>query len=159
MRPFLPLFALILLLTACNFSAERSPSGGLDVTVSVSESDVNTAIRRALDASADPLLRDPSVDLQNGQIVVSGEHDRRDGSGRVSGTVTLTAGVANGALTLQASSLAIEGFEATDSRLTEFNQTLAAALNQLAANTRGQITILAVTVTDSEMQIRFNAQR
>jgi hypothetical protein len=159
MGTFLALFALTLLLSACNFSAERSPSGGLDVTVAVSEADVNTAIRRALDASADPLLRNPSVDLQNGQIVVSGEHDRRDGGGRVSGTVTLTAGVANGALTLQASSLAIDGFEATDARLTEFNQTLAAALNQLAANTRGQITILAVTVNDTEMQIRFNAQR
>lgn len=159
MRTLMALVGLILLLTACNFSAERSPSGGLDVTVSVSEAEVNTAIRRALDASADPLLRDPSVDLQNGQIVVSGEHDRRDGGGRVSGTVTLTAGVANGALTLQASSLAIEGFEATDARLAAFNQTLAAALNQLAANTRGQITILGVTITDSEMQIRFNAQR
>ena len=65
----------------------------------------------------------------------------------------------SGALTLQASSLAIDGFAATDARLAEFNQTLAAALNQLAANSRGQITILAVTLTDSEMQIRFNARR
>jgi hypothetical protein len=150
---------VLIVLTGCNFSAERNPGGGLDVTVAISEADVNTAVRQALDASADPLLRNPSVDLQNGRMVISGEHDRRDGGGRVSGSVTLSPGVTNGMLTLQASSLAIEGFEATDDRLVQFNERLAAGLNQLAASARGQITVQAVTVTDSELQVRFNAQR
>ena len=62
-------------LAACNrgevTDIQRDPAGGVDVTAQLSETDINDAIADAL-AVDNPLLRDPNVDLQAGQIVVSG---------------------------------------------------------------------------------------
>src|SRR3990172_5965871 len=75
-----------LALAACNrgtVEVQGNGDGTATVTVTVTEAEIDAAIADALDVS-NPLLRDPVVDLQPGQIVVSGEHDRRDGGGGVS---------------------------------------------------------------------------
>ncbi|MBL8155980.1 MAG: hypothetical protein JNM70_17510, partial [Anaerolineae bacterium] len=52
-----------------NLQVERSADGGVDVTATISEQDVNAAVADAL-AQSNPLLRNPQVDLQPGQIVI-----------------------------------------------------------------------------------------
>ena len=109
------LFVLIITLAACNqnaISIQRGQEGGLDITVRASETEVNTLITNALANTANPLVRNPSVDLQNGQLVISGEHDRRDGSGRISGDFTLVLSVVDGALDARVTAVNIEDWTA-----------------------------------------------
>lgn len=148
-------------LAACNFggvSVERNSDGTTDVIVSLTESEVNTLVRTALEQSADPLLRNPSVDLQPGQIVISGEHDRRDGGGRISGTVTLSISVVNGDVQAQITAVNIEGWDASDARIQEFNRQLAQLLGGRARQDNARATLSAITITNDALQIRITVQ-
>lgn len=150
------LIALLALpLAACdrgNVSIERN-GNGVNVTMSLTEAEVNAAVAAALAEGGNPLLRDPQVDLQAGQIVVSGTHERRDGGGPVSGTITISIGAANGALTAQVTSANIEGWDANDARIAQFNERLAQGLGRLAERSNGRVTVQSVNVTDSALDI------
>lgn len=148
-------------LAACNFggvSVERNSDGTTDVIVSLTESEVNTLIQAALEQSGNPLLRNPSVDLQPGQIVVSGEHDRSDGGGRVSGTVTMSISVVNGEVQAQVTAVNIEGWDASDARIQEFNRQLAQLLGGRARQDNARATLSGITITNDALQIRITVQ-
>lgn len=157
------LFAVLsLLLVACNrenTSVELNPEGGVDITTELNEADVNTIISDILAQSENPLLRDPEVDLQNGQIVVNGEHDRRDGGGRVSGNIVLTGSVSEGAILIQVSSVNIEGFDMGDERLTTLNQQLANAFTQRANRDNRLVNVQSLSITEDELTVTINARR
>ena len=60
------LVLVVVLLAACgraDVNVQRNPEGGVTVTVSMTEQDVNAVVGEAL-AEANPLLREPVVDLQ-----------------------------------------------------------------------------------------------
>ena len=148
---------LMLGLAACNradVSLERNANGGATITVTVSESEINTVIADAL-AVNNPLLRDPKVDLQPGKIVVTGEHDQRDGSGRVSGSLTLTLSVQNGALMAAVTDAQIEGIDLSDARIAELNSRLAERLTTRAGKENRVVKMTSVTVTDNDIQFVF----
>src|ERR1700755_3358387 len=94
--------ALILGLAACNrgnvSDVQRDANGGVDATVSLTEQEVNDAVVEALSKQGNPLLRNPKIEWQPGQMVINGEHERRDGQGTVSGSVTVTVTAQNGAI-------------------------------------------------------------
>src|SRR5690606_29424572 len=100
-----------LLLAACGAGrvsvVRERGSDVFNITVELNEDDVAQLVAEALTASANPLLRDPVVDLQNGQIAVTGTHERRDGGGQVNGRITLTASVQDEHLVLQATDINI----------------------------------------------------
>lgn len=148
-----------LLLTACNqgISIERNPAGGVDISATLNEADVNTVVTNALNASTDPVLHNVSVDLQPGRIVVNGEYDRQNGSGRASGSLTISVSAQNGALQVQVTDINAGGLTLTDSRLTTFNQQLQQRLTQRASN-NPNITVQSVNITDSNLNITINAQ-
>lgn len=154
---------LPLLLAACNRRGEttvdRNPDGGVDITTTLSEADVNDIVTQALNNMPDPLLRNPQVDLQTGQIVVNGEHDRRDGGGRVSGSITLTVGVADGAILVQATSADIEGFDMSDERLTALNQELQLGFNRRADPDNSLINVQSVSISNDALTMVINARR
>ncbi len=157
----IPFLLAAISLAACNFggvSVERNSDGTTDVIVSLTESEVNTLIQAALEQSADPLLRNPSVDLQPGQIVISGEHDRRDGGGRISGTVTMSISVVNGDVQAQITAVNIEGWDASDARIQEFNRQLAQLLGGRARQDNARATLSAITITNDALQIRITVQ-
>lgn len=154
---------LLVTLAACNrgevTDVQRNPEGGVDVTVRLTETEVNEAITDALNAAANPLLRDPSVDLQAGQIVINGQHERRDGGGTVSGSLTVTVTVEGGALLAQVTQADIEGWDASNERIAQFNQRLAENFSRRANRDNQQITVTAVNITDTELEVTFNAKR
>lgn len=154
---------IMLVLTACNRGAvsdvQVDPSGGVDATISLTEQEVNDAVVDALSKQTNPLLRNPKVDLQAGQILINGEHERRDGQGTVSGSVTVTITVENGGLLAQVSQANIEGWDATDARIAEFNQQLVASFNRRANRDNGQLTFKAITITDSNLSFTINIKR
>ncbi|MBZ0289057.1 MAG: hypothetical protein K8I30_15670, partial [Anaerolineae bacterium] len=101
-------------LAACNrgevTDVQRDPAGGVDITAQLTETDISEAIADAL-AVENPLLRDPQVDLQAGEIVINGTHDKRDGSGTVSGSMTVTLSVENGAILPHVTQINIDGIK------------------------------------------------
>lgn len=152
-----------LALTACRrgelTNIERNPEGGVTVTARLTEADVNAAVTEALAQAENPLLRNPQIDLQNGVIVVSGEHERRNGGGTVSGSINVTLTVQNGAILAQVSNLNIEGLDVADERLTTFNQRLANGFTARANRENRQITVDAVTITNDAIEITITAQQ
>lgn len=156
------LFLFPLILTACNrenANVQRNDEGGVDVSVSLTESEVNEMVTNALAQMANPLLRDPQVDLQSGQIVINGEHDRRDGGGRVSGRVVLTASVTEGTVLTQVSAVEIEGFDASDAQLAEFNQHFLDHFNRRASRPNDRVAVESVSISDSTIEVKFAATR
>ena len=159
----LMLCMLILGLAACNRAnvsdVQRDANGGLDATVSLTEQEVNDTVTEALSKQANPLLRNPKIDLQTGQLVINGEHERRDGKGTVSGSVTVTITLQNGSLLAQVTKADIEGYDASDPRIAEFNQKLADAFNRRANRDNKQITFTAITITDTNLTFTVNIKK
>lgn len=154
---------LILGLVACNrgnvSDVQRDPNGGVDATVSLTEQEVNDTVAEALARQGNPLLRNPKIDLQPGQLVINGERDRVNGQGTVSGSITVTITVQNGTILPQITKADIEGWDATDARVAEFNQRLAEAFNRRANSDNKQITFTAVTITDTNLTFTVNIKR
>lgn len=149
-------------LAACNrgevTDVQRDPAGGVDVTAQLTETDISDAIADAL-AIQNPLLRDPKVDLQPGQIVITGSHDKRDGSGRVDGSMTVTLSVQDGAILPQVTAIDIEGIKPSDEQVTTINQRIAERVTRRADKEGRQITVKSVSVTDTLVEVVFNVKR
>lgn len=159
LRLFL-LLVLVFSLAACNrdVDVQVNGDGTADISVSVTEVEVNTVVQNALSGN-NPLLRNPSVDLQNGQIVVSGEHDRRDGGGTVAGTVTLSATVSNGELQVQVTSVNIEGWDANDERIQQFNDAIAERLGGRARQNNGNASLQSVSISNDSLTFVIRVSR
>jgi hypothetical protein len=156
-RMILFILMLVFTLTACG-RAERNPDGGIDVPVNLSEQQVTDAIARVLAEGENPLLRNPQVDFQTGVIVINGEHQQRDGSGTVQGTLKANAGASDGALTITITDIQIEAYSADETQIADYNRRIAEALIRLA-NELPNVRVLSATVTDTELQLVINATR
>ena len=154
---------LILGLAACNrgnvSDVQRDPNGGVDATVSLTEQEVNDTVVEALAKQGNPLLRNPKIDLQPSQLVINGEHERLDGTGKVSGSITITITLQNGSLLPQITKAEIQGWDASDSRIAEFNQRLTDAFNRRANRDNKQITFKSITITDTNLTFTVNIKR
>jgi len=162
MRRFILLALLLMLLAACgraNINIQPAADGTALITVGIPEAEINTIIAAALANSDNPLLREPSVDLQNGQMVISGEHDRRDGSGRVAGTVTLRVAVNNGVIEAEIINVNIEGVDVSDERIANFNQRLSENLGSRALQNNERAQLDSITITDDRLEFQLRVQR
>jgi hypothetical protein len=164
MRIRILLFCVLVLgLAACNrgtvSDVQRDPNGGVDATVTLTEQEVNDAVVEALSKQGNPLLRNPKIDLQPGQLVINGEHDRRDGKGTISGSVTVTITVQDGSLLAQVTKADIEGWDANDPRIAEFNQRLADAFNRRANRDNKQLTFKSIEISDTNLTFTINVKR
>jgi hypothetical protein len=160
-RAILLLLLPILALTACRRGEVQVQiqDGAAVVTARLSEADVNAAVTEALAAAPNPLLRNPQVDLQNGVIVINGEHERRDGGGTVQGSINVTLMVQNGTILAQVSNLNIEGLDVSNERLTTFNQRLANGFTARANRENRRVTVNSVTITDNQIEVVFTVVR
>ncbi len=159
----LMLCIVVLGLAGCNrgnvSDVQRDANGDVDATVSLTGQEVNDAVIEALSKQGNPLLRNPTIDLQPGQLVINGEHERRDGKGTVSGSLTMTITVQNGSLLAQITKADVEGFDASDPRIVEFNQKLTDAFNHRANRDNKQITFTAITISDTNLTFTVNIKR
>lgn len=124
------------------------------------EDDFAEMISAALTDSGNPLLRNPVVDLQDGLVFVTGEHDKRDGSGqRVSGSMIVDVTVQNGALLVQVISAEWEGSAVSASEIATFNANAQNRMNTRAAR-EGRVTkMLAVAITPDYVDLTFNVEQ
>lgn len=150
-------FLLITGLAACQFGGvqvERTGEGSARITVDISESEANQLIGEIVARANPPLLINPQLDLQNGQMVLNGEYDRRDGQ-RMRGSITLVPSVANSAIQITANAVNIDGFEATDARLADLNARLAEGLGARGRERGSGVRFESVTVSDTQLRLVF----
>lgn len=119
-----------------------------DVTVELNEADVAQLVDEALQTGGNPLLRNPVVDLQDGQIEVTGTHDRRDGSGQVNGRIVIIPSVQNGNLLLEATEINIEGVALSDEQIERFNNNLAERISRRAEQRTRNLNLTGVSATN-----------
>ena len=128
-----------------------------NITVELNEDDVAQLVEDALEASANPLLRDPVVDLQNGQIEVTGTHERRDGSGAVNGRIILIPSVQDQHVVLAATEINIEGVAVSDERIEQFNNNLAERITGRVEQRTRSISLTGISVTDDLLVLTLDA--
>jgi hypothetical protein len=138
---------------------ERNPNGGLDISVAVNEQEVNEIVQRALDQGGNPLLRNPVVDLQAGQMVISGEHESRELNRTVSGSLTVTATSSNNTLQVQVTQVNIEGFDMSDARIAELNQRLSANFTDRLNRENANFSVTAVSITADALTFTINVRQ
>ncbi|MBI1257578.1 MAG: DUF2993 domain-containing protein [Chloroflexi bacterium] len=151
---------ILLILAGCRagqVSVQRDGAGNLDISVKISEADINTSIQNILSSSQGLKLQNATVDLQNGQILVTGDYTKPDGSSG-HGSLTLTMTVQDGAVLTQISSLNLEGWTAESPAIQQINQRLTADFQRRATRT-DNLRTQSVTITDSEVDIQFEAHR
>lgn len=152
-----------LLLVACGAGrieiVRERGSDVFNITAELNEEDVAQLVEEALQVGGNPLLRNPVVDLQDGQIEVTGQHERRDGGGVVNGRIQLTPSVQNGTLRLEATEISLEGMDVSDERITQFNENLAGRLSRWAEQRTRSITLTGVTVSNNLLVLTLEATR
>jgi hypothetical protein len=157
------LFLLIALtLVACNrenFSAERNPDGGVDIRVTSTEAEVNTLLQNAL-ANGEGKIRNAAIDLQAGQLVISGDVERENGTGEfVPASFTIALSVLDGGLSGQVLQANVADWAANDSRIMIINQNIEQALQGRALRDNPNINLLSITLTDTDLTFVLNAQK
>ena len=145
------LVALALLASACNAKVTRNSDGSRTVETTVSQQALQDAINTSI---ADPLIKELTVSLQNGYILVTGQRQRlNDASKTDSLSFRLDLGMSNGALTAIISNATLDGKPVEQNRVDHWNQTLAnriAILGKKRPNSSLQavcVTTEAVTMT------------
>jgi hypothetical protein len=160
--------ALLMVLAACNMGnvgVERNESGGIDISVTLTESEVNTLISEAISqAQANGQAvraQNVSVDLQNGQIVINGEYEQQNGTGNfVPGSITLAVTTVDGRANVTVTSADIAGIEANDARLTAITDRINEALNSRASRDNGpNVTLTNISITDNDMTMTISIQQ
>src|SRR5512147_82688 len=91
------LLALVFLLSACKANISRNQDGSFNVETTISQQELQNAITEAI---ADPLVKEITVSLQSGYVLVSGTRARlNDNSKTDSLTFRVDMGISNGQLT------------------------------------------------------------
>ncbi len=154
------LIALLLLVipltTACETRVTRNGNGSLDVQTSISQQELQTAIQ---DALADPLVKEVTVMLQSGYILVSGQRQRlNDATKSDTLTFRLDLGVAGGHLTAAVSNAQVDGVAIEQARVDNWNQTIANRLERLAQR-RPSATLQSVSITPEAVTMTWQVTK
>jgi uncharacterized protein YfaP (DUF2135 family) len=153
---------LVLVLAGCNFgnniNVQQGAGGGLDITVTLSESDVNQLLSQAIASNPEMRIEQAQIDLQPGALVINGNVAKQDGT-TAPGSITMSVGMGDGRVNVQVTSVNVDGFTADDARIADLNQRIADALNTRAQgdNTNAQIT--AVNVTEDGLTLTINVRQ
>ena len=155
-RISIALLAFVFLLSACQRNVSRNSDGSFTVETSVSQQELQTAITAAI---ADPLIKDLTVSLQTGYVLVSGTRERlNDPSKTDTLSFRLDLGVSNGQLTTSISNALLDNVAIEQSRVDHWNETIAnriAILGQKNPNS----TLKSVVITPSAVTMTWNVTK
>jgi hypothetical protein len=121
----LSIFLLIvaLLLSACERNISRNNDGSFDIETTISQQELQDVISASI---ADPLIKELTVSLQSGYVLVSGTRERLNDSSKTDTlNFHLDLGVSNGQLTSSISDVQLDGAPIEQSRIDHWNQTIA----------------------------------
>ncbi|MFW5691827.1 MAG: LmeA family phospholipid-binding protein [Chloroflexota bacterium] len=145
-------------LTACNRdrveNVERNPAGGVDVTATVSEADLQQ-FANAVFAEVNTLLEDQQVDLRDDAIVITGQEPGSD----MTGSITMTVTVQDGALLVQATDVQITDVSISDERIAQVNDRMTDRFRNRADPENRAINYQSMTITESGVTVVINLRR
>ena len=151
------LFALIFFFaSACRANIARNEDGSLTVQTTINQPELQTAITASI---ADPLIKDLTVSLQSGYVLVTGQRQRlNDASKTDTLTFRLDLGVSNGQLTATISNAQLDGVQVEQNRVDHWNQTIASRLVILGKKSPNG-SLQAVSVAPEAVHIDWNISR
>lgn len=155
-RIMILLTALILLLSACKANISRNADGSLDVETTASQQQLQDAVTAAI---ADPLIKDVTVSLQSGYVLVSGVRERLNDPGKTDAlSFRLDLGVSNGQLTASISDAQLDGVPLEQSRVDHWNQSLANRIANLGQRNPNS-TLKSVSITPAAVTMTWNVTK
>lgn len=138
---FLLLAALAM--TACQVGIERNLDGSLRLEATMTEDQLESELRSAL---ADPAIEQIAVEAHDGYLAVAAERGRSNGAQTDRLTFRLDLDAVDGHLSAQVSDVVFDGFSASQARVEEWNERIAANLERAGAR-RPNSSLQSVQVT------------
>jgi len=145
--------ALVFLMSACSrANISRNNDGTLTVETTAGQQEIQDAINASI---ANPLVKDLTVSLQSGYILVAGQRQRlNDGSKTDTLNFRLDLGVSNGQLTATISGATLDGVPVEQNRVGHWNQTIASRIVILGKK-RPNSSLQSVSVTAEEVSMTW----
>lgn len=138
------LLVLTLLLSACERNISRNDDGSVDVKTVITQQELQEIINASI---ADPLIKEMTVTLHSGYILVSGMRERlNEPTNKDNLSFRLDLGVRDSQLTSTISDAQFDGFTIEQNRLDLWNTTIANRISNLASKSLNS-TLRSVAVT------------
>jgi hypothetical protein len=150
------LLALVFLLSACKANISRNQDGSFDVETTISQQELQEAIAASI---ADPLVKQITVSLQSGYVLVSGTRERLNEPGKTDTlNFRLDLSVNNGKLAASISNAQLDGKPIEQNRVENWNQTLANRIAILAQK-HPNSTLKSVNITPTDVTMTWNVTK
>ncbi|MFT3896056.1 MAG: hypothetical protein QM730_30945 [Anaerolineales bacterium] len=146
----------VFLLSACKANISRNNDGTLDVVASITQQQLQEVISSAI---TDPLIKDLTVSLQPGYVLVSGTRERlNDASKADTLSFRLDLGVSNGQLTSTISNAQLDGKPLEQNRVDHWNETIANRIAKII-NKNPNSTIKSVVVAPEAVTLTLTVSK
>jgi hypothetical protein len=161
MKPITKLISLVLLFIflltgACKANFSRNNDGSLVVETTITQQQLQEAISASI---ADPLIKDLTVSLQTGYVLVSGTRERLNDPSRADTlTFRLDIGASNGQLTTAISNAQLDGVPLDQERLNHWNETIANRLDMISGKNPNS-TLTSVTISPEKINTTWTVNR
>lgn len=146
------LLLVLVLTSACKANISRNNDGTLNVETSITQQQLQAVVSAAI---ADPLIKDLTVSLQAGYVLVSGSRARLNDSSKTDTlSFRLDLGVSNGQLTSTISNAQLDGVPLEQNRVDHWNETIANRITKLASK-YPHSTLKSVSVTSEAVTMNW----
>jgi hypothetical protein len=150
------LFLAVLLSTACTRNVARNDDGSLAVETSISQQELQEVITSSI---ADPLVKNVTVSLQTGYVLVSGERQRLNDSSKTDSlSFRLDLSASNGQLNAAVTDAKIDNISIEQNRVDNWNQTIANRLSNFGKKS-GKATLQTVSITPASVTMTWNVAK
>jgi len=150
------LIALVFLVSACKANISRNNNGSLDVETIITQQELQDVISSSI---ADPLVKDLTVSLKSGYILVSGTRERLNDLSKTDVlSFRLDLGISNGQLTSTISNAQIDNVAVEQNRVEHWNQTIANRISIIGQKNPNS-TLKSVAITPSAVTMTWNVTR
>jgi len=161
MKPTTKTFTVLLLLFsfvlgACRANISRNKDGSLTVETTISQQELQDAVSAAI---ADPLVKNVTVALQSGYVLVTGERQRLNDASKTDAlSFRLDLGVSNGQLTSSISNALLDGKPLEQNRVDNWNQTIANRIARIGQK-NPSTTIQSVSITPATVTMTWKVTK
>jgi hypothetical protein len=156
-KRFSPVLLLVLLLiSACKANISRNDDGSLAVETTIAQDQLQEVISASI---ADPLIKELTVSLQSGYVLVLGTRERLNDPGKTDTlTFRLDIGASNGQLTTAISNAQLDGVSLDQERVNHWNETIANRLSMISGKTP-KSTLTSVMISPEKINTIWTVNR
>ena len=152
----IPFLIFALLLGACQRNVTRNDDGSIDVETVITQPELQEAISAGV---ADPLVKELTVTLKSGYILVSGTRERLNDSSKTDTlSFRLDLSVRDGQLTSTISNAQFDGFTVEQNRIDHWNTTIANRITRIANRSPNSI-LKSVSVMPEAVTMTWNVSK